>query len=210
MAKSCMREACEIVAIAVVGVALPPATHAADELGRANCHRQTPGSECAAAWDLSPVPRSFVFVERFEFDTEGKSSWRRVEGPVESDKGVSNERVKGGHLYRVAGCNDKAGTRDCVGSTVFWAPARPSNLDEIPDVVRTPAAYYLRDRNHSREFQIIDYNMALISQLVDTIHMESMPRMTDLAFSDLRYLPAGISEEDATLDYNVSLRYPLH
>jgi hypothetical protein len=209
MDKSSIRKACAIVAISVVGAAQSAATYAEDALGRASCHRDTPGSDCAAAWDFSSMPRSFFFVERFEFDQE-KSGWRRVEGPVEGEKGVSTSLVSGGYLYRVAGCDDKAGTIDCVGSTVFWAPARPFNLDDIPDVVRTPEGYYLRDRHHSREFQIIDYNMALMSQLVETVDMGSMPPMTDLQFSDLGSLPAGISDEDATLDFNVHLRYPLH
>ncbi len=209
MAGTRIRGSCEIVAIALICSVIQTTAHAADQLGRASCYRMTPGGSCAAAWDYSSVPRSFYFVEKFEYDNE-KTSWERVEGPVSNAKGVSVKNVEGGYLYRVVGCADKTGTVNCAGSTVFWAPSRPVNLDDIPDEVRGPTGYYLRDRGHSRELQILLYNMALISKLIDTVDMSAMPAMTNLSFSDLLSLPPEILQEDAELDYNVHGIYPAH
>lgn len=189
------------LSVAEAGVAEPP--------GRASCHRESPGGDCAATWDFSAAPRAFFFVEQFEIDSV-KGGWNRFEGPVPGTLGVSDNPVPGGHLYRVVGCSDRAGTVDCVGSTVFWAPARPANLDDIPDIVYTPEGNWLRDRRFSRSAQILDYNLALMFQLASTVDKSSLPPMTELPFADLRTLPAGMSDEDATLDYNVHGMYPVH
>lgn len=209
MGKSCVKKGCEIVTIALIGTAFQTGANAAEKLGSASCYRTTPGGACAAVWDFSSVPRSFFFVEKFEYENE-KTSWQRVEGPASNAKGVSVKNVDGGYLYRVVGCADKTGTVNCAGSTAFWAPSRPANLDDIPDEIRGPTGYYLRDRGHSRELQILDYNVALISKLIDTVDMSAMPPMTNLPFSDLLSLPPEILQEDAELDYNVHAIYPMH
>ena len=189
--------------------ALAPIAGQSDEkLGAAMCKRAAPGESCSIAWDFTATPHASYWVERFVYElsvelhsVEGE--WQSVAGPLAGQEGVTDESVEGGFLYRVVGCNDKSGTIGCVGSTVFWAPIRPKNLDDIPDVVYTPEGNWLRDRESTALEQVIDYNAALISKLASTVKMQLPPVMTELPFRDLHDLPTGISLEDATLDCNV-------
>lgn len=181
----------------------------ADEtFGTAMCKRTAPGESCSTAWDFTATPRTSYWVERFVYESSAVE-WQNVAGPFAGHEGSTDELVEGGFLYRVVGCNDKSKSIDCIGSTVFWAPQRPKNLDDIPDIVNTPEGYYLRDKEHSAEEQILDYNIALIRKLVTTVDMKSMPPMTELPFRDPRDLwgEDAIILEDATLSYNVYILY---
>lgn len=194
--------------------ALVPIAGQSDEtLGTAMCRRAVPGASCSIAWDFTATPHASYWVEQFVYESSVElhsveGEWQSVAGPLAGHEGVTDEPVEGGFLYRVVGCNDKSGTIGCVGSTVFWAPVRPKNLDDIPDVVYTPGGYWVRDRKHSALEQVIDYNAALIDKLIFTVDMKSKPVMTELPFPDLHDLPAGISLEDVTLDCNVHVACP--
>lgn len=139
-------------------------------------------------WDFSSAPRSYFFVERFESDAD-TSNWRRVEGPLGVDKDRGEVGVEGGYLYRVVGCADKSGAVNCLGSTVFWASLRPVNLDDIPDIVHTSIGNFVREADRPRRWQVLQYNVALIAQLVDSVAVSALPPMSDLSFSDLKFLP---------------------
>jgi hypothetical protein len=203
-----MRKVISMLVLLLLQVA-PAFGAAAGSLGAARCERDAATEPCRIAWDFTATPRAFYWVDRFDFNTDSKV-WTAMNGPLQGHVGATDYRAEGGFLYRVVGCNDKARTLECVESTVFWAPKIPKNVDDIPDVIHSPKGYYLRDPTLPDYWQILEYNMALIARLVDTVDMSAMPPMTALPFEDLRKLPPGIGVTDATIDYNVHLIYPVH
>ena len=177
--------------------------------GAASCRRPSPGESCLTAWDFAAAPRAFFWVEKF-VHAGNTDEWQSVAGPFSSEKGVSSSSVEGGYLYRVVGCNDKTKAIECTGSTVFWAPLRPKDVESIPDRIDTPEGYYLRHKRSSELEQVIDYNRAILRKLVLEIDMMSMPPMTALPFDDLWDLPNDVDVGDATIDYNLQFAYPNH
>ena len=194
-----------------VGVlcALNPTVGETDEiLGMAKCQRAAPGEPCAAAWDFTTRPHKSYWVEQFVYESSNPE-WRPVTGPLSGHKGVTNETVASGFLYRVVGCDGKVRTDECVESTVFWVPVRPKSLEDIPETVQTPTGYYIRHKNLSALEQVVDYNVALTRRLVSSVDMKTMPRMTEPAVGDLRELwgEDELVVEDATIEVNVYLVY---
>ncbi len=183
-----------------------------EELGSATCKRGVPGGPCGAAWDFTStghVP-SFYWVEKFVYDSPN-AEWQAIAGPLSTQrrKGEFADALEPGYLYRIVGCAHKSKQTDCVGSTAFWVPVRPKNLDDIPDVVKTPNGYFNRHKNLDALDQIVDYNMALVFKLIYSVDMSSMPPMTKPAVSDVRELWGGneLMLEDGTIEYNVHNAY---
>ncbi len=177
--------------------------------GLASCKRPGAGQACLTAWDFSRAPREYYWIERF-VHADNIDDWQTIAGPFSSERVISDSTVEGGYLYRVVGCNDESRATDCLGSTVYWAPLRPVNVESIPDRIDTPEGYYLRHRNLSELEQVINYNRAILRKLVLEIDMTSMPPMTPLPFDDLGVLPDGVDVDDATIDYNLQSAYPYH
>jgi len=172
------------------------------------CKRPAAGEACLTAWDFTATPRAFHWVQRFVPNEIGNYGWQPIAGPFAGVTGVTDESMEEGFLYRVVGCKDKTGSTDCVGSTVYWAPLRPKSIDEIPERIDTPHAYYKPRLGPGWLEQVIAYNRAMLKKVVYSIDMSSMPPMTALPFDDLRYLPDGIDLEDASIDFNVNSAYP--
>lgn len=185
----------------------------ADEVfGTAKCKRADPGGPCTAAWDFTATGRasSSYWVEKFVYESS-TTEWQSVAGPFSGirNRGKSDKDLEGGFLYRVVGCSDKSTPTNCIGSTVFWAPARPESLDDIPDIIHTPAGYYKRNERLDALDQILDYNGALVSKLVYTVDMSSMPPMTEPAVKDTRTLWDGdkLVHDDAVIEFNMYRAY---
>ena len=198
------------VAVALVGLFLTPIAGAdkGEVLGAAMCHRPAAGDGCHTAWDFTADPRAFITVERLVPNVVGNYLWQPILGPFDGVKDVTDEPMPEGSLYRVVGCKDEAGERDCIGSTVYWAPLRPDSIDEIPERIDTPHGYFEPRRAPGWLEQVIDYNYAVLTKVAQSVDLSTMPPMTELPFDDLRYLPKGIDLEDATIDYNVQGAYP--
>lgn len=85
---------------------------------------------CVVHFNLQKSGRAYFRVQRFDdvgMRWTSIGAWDRPWQP--------GDAVEAGGLYRVTGCDDRAGTQNCVYSRIFWAPIITGQQD-IPSQVR--------------------------------------------------------------------------
>lgn len=179
-----------IVLFCHVALAEPPL-----QSGVADCDRSVHGRACMLGWNFSGDPRPHYRVQRL---TTKPQQWVNTE-ILSSDPYATGRPVEGGNLYRVAACDDKASTRNCIYSSVQWAIERPTR-EEMPD--------YLLDGNGVKMVisktddllsQTDQYNVYRLTQLLDEVaDVHLLPPMTKPRISnpDTVVLDESVTEDE--------------
>jgi len=170
-----MRTLVGMLTAAIVVVA-STATSAPDLSGMAFCKTIAGAQEqCHVGWKWNEEPRAHQWVQ--VLDPELKA-WKAVAEATSQREGTSLDQVEAGKLYRVQSCEDSIATRNCVATTVFWAPLRPP-VDEIPPFVVTDRGAILKiSKNLPYESQASQLNMYYIRNTFESTDMSGMPPMT--------------------------------
>ncbi len=176
--------------------------------GVADCDRNFHGRACMLGWNFSGDPRPHYRVQRLNTKPQ---EWINTE-ILNDDPYANGAPVDGGHLYRVAACDDKTATKNCVYSTVQWAIKRPTR-EEMPD--------YLLDGNGVKMVisktddllsQTDQYNVYRLTQLLDDVaDARSLPPMTKPRVSDQESpaLDDSVTDDDmifASIYHNYQIR----
>ena len=168
-----------LVVLALSRPAVPgPPSDAEDSVsGTTTCDSSDNTGLCRIAWNIHAATRTFHWIEEMDPET---STWRRISGPVSARSGITEEPVLGGRLYRVVACEDPTGAKECIGSTVLWAPFQPKSADAIPSFLDDKRGVRMFvSKNLSLEEQNQQYNAYLLVRLMNGVtDMRAMPPMT--------------------------------
>ena len=191
---------CLFVWLLLVGSASALDTHA----GEISCAATSRAGACRLSWDMRAQPRAFYWVQALDARTQ---RWESLnDKPHERPVAQTRQPVREGHLYRVLGCDDAAGRRNCTSSGVFWVPVHPASADAIPDVVYDLNGQSMAiDKEASLEEQTQVYNVYLLVRLAETLDLASMPPMIEPPRIDLIRDPE--LGPDAFTHYDVFLNY---
>jgi hypothetical protein len=156
--------------IAAPAMAGPPETS-----GHAVCDRSVQ-SACHIAWNLSATPRAYYWVQQYDGE---RGAWQSVGDPATQAWATSDESAAAGFLYRVQACNDLDATEDCIGTTLCWAPLRPSSVWEIPAEMHDADGDVMSISKESDLLtQTAQFNVYSLVQLIDGVDLSTMPAMT--------------------------------
>lgn len=95
----------------------------------AYCALEIPGA-CAIRYNLASGVKRYYKVQQLD---ELNGQWRTL--TAYDDSVANGSLVEPGYIYRIAGCNDRYLSDDCLFSRVFWAPVVLEEA-EIPGRVR--------------------------------------------------------------------------
>lgn len=155
------------------------------QVGGAACDSNNESRSCKISWNLLETPRTYYRVQQWSKDY---NIWRNVDNFVANTAlGTQPTSVDGGELYRVFACNDLDATRDCIGTTAFWAPSIPKTADEsakIPErmtYIDKDGAHntMLISKNGDFKSQVIQYNVYLVIQAFANADFRELPLMTE-------------------------------
>jgi len=157
--------------LALTASAEPPTSS-----GELKCDRAAKSSECRLTWNMTDTARAYYQLQTYSTKHDG---WKKVGKPRTNGYTTLNRTVRGGRLYRVVACDDKAVSENCASSTVHWVLAKPPT-DRIPDTVIDKSGTAMTvSKDEDRWSQLDQYNVYLLVQLVEQIDdLASMPAMT--------------------------------
>jgi hypothetical protein len=165
--------------------------------GEAACPILAGNDGCRMSWNLSATPRPYYRVQHFD---SGRGSWK-TRGPSYSDPySTSDETINKGGLYRVAACDDKHASENCLYSTVYWVsfvlePADiPSGVNlRNADGTKQRAQISLDAPLHSR---LIQYNVYQMVNVANHLVSAGIPDMTKPVHP--------VDTNDATVDHLIN------
>lgn len=148
--------------------------------GDAKCEWASERGPCTLVWSGPGFKHNTVLIQQFSTASQG---WDNIGSPLAANTKASPTPVVGGALYRVAFCDENAKGRDrCLGTKVYWVPALPESLDEVPKEIRFSGgdgAYMVLDHAEGLATVTQDLNVGLMTNFINTVDdMFAMPPMT--------------------------------
>lgn len=165
------------------------------------CEPQTDGmTRCSLHWDMSSTPRRYFRIQSLSLN---ELDWVNTRHAA-SINPIGQDIVESGALYRVIACNDRQFQKGCVTSTATWATdLRP--VDELPTQMEIVdfdgmVAVYTVDRGTSRYTQLTQFNVYLLTDLVNRVALKD-PDLLSAMHSPTE--PAGRPSIDHQVLHNI-------
>lgn len=142
--------------------------------GQTSCDAAS-SEECRISWNLIDAGRSEYKLERYDPKTE---KWVVEQADI-TPYGVAKKPATQGSLYRVVGCSYDPG-KECVSSTVYWAPVIPESVDQIPTTVQRKNGDLMEvTKKGGLRTQILQYNVYLLIREFEEVDLGELPKMSE-------------------------------